>query len=133
MKTNKDLGILIIRLTIGVLMLMHGLPKLFNGVAGIEGMLANVGLPKFFALGVHVGETLAPILIIAGFRTKLASIIFAFNCLVAIFLAHSADIFAMGKYGGWALELLGLYLLGSVALIFSGGGKYALSKANSWD
>lgn len=133
MKKNTDAGLLVTRLSIGVLMLLHGLAKLIGGIGFIKGMIAQLGLPEFLAYGVLVGEILAPIAVIIGIRTRLASAIFAINCLVAIFMAHSNDIFSLGKHGGWAIELLGLYLLGAIALFFTGGGKYAISINNTWD
>lgn len=133
MKKNTDAGLLLIRLSIGLLMLLHGLAKLSGGINFIKGMVSELGLPQFLAYGVFVGEILAPIAIIIGIRTRLASAVFAINCLVAIFMAHSNDIFSLGKHGGWAIELLGLYLFGALALFFTGGGKYAFSKNNIWD
>src|SRR5690606_5497773 len=51
-----DAGKLVLRLTIGILILLHGLAKLMNGVGFIEGMLASRGVPAFFAYAVYVGE-----------------------------------------------------------------------------
>ena len=133
MKKNADFGLLILRLSIGILMLLHGVAKLTGGVDFIKGLLTNMGLPAFIAYGVIVGEVIAPIAIIIGFRTRLASIIFAFNCLVAALMVHSHEIFSLGKHGEWAVELLGLYFFGAIALIFSGAGKYALSSSKAWD
>ncbi len=132
-KKNTDTGLIILRLTIGVLMLIHGFGKLTGGLEFIKGMLEGMGLPSFIAYGTLVGEILAPIAIIIGFRTRIAASVYAFNCLVAIFMAHSHEIFSLGQHGGWAVELLGLYLFGAIALIFTGAGKYALSKVNAWD
>ncbi len=53
MLENADLGKLIIRLTLGGLMLFHGIAKLLNGVGFIEGELASHGLPTFLAYGVY--------------------------------------------------------------------------------
>lgn len=133
MKKNTDTGLLILRLVIGVLMLLHGFGKLGGGLEFIKGMLSQKGLPSFIAYGVIVGEVIAPIAIIIGYRTRIAASIYAINCLAAILLVHAQDIFKMGEHGGWAIELLGLYLFGSLVLFFSGGGKYALSKTNNWD
>nr|WP_315239447.1 DoxX family protein [uncultured Flavobacterium sp.] len=133
MRKNNDLGLLILRITIGFLMLLHGFAKFSGGLEFISGMLVEKGLPGFFAYGVLVGEILAPIAILIGFRTRLAALIYAFNCLVAVLMAHSADIFKLGEHGGWALELLGLYFFGALALFFTGGGKLAVSKNNNWD
>ncbi|SHM75318.1 DoxX family protein [Flavobacterium chilense] len=133
MRKNNDFGLLILRITIGLLMLLHGISKFGGGLEFISGMLVEKGLPGFFAYGVLIGEILAPVLLIIGFRTRIAAIIYAVNCLVAVLMVHSADIFKLSDHGGWELELLGLYFFGSLVLFFTGGGKYALSKNNNWD
>lgn len=129
---NNNLGLLILRISIGFLMLLHGIDK-FKGIAFIEDMLTAKGLPSIMAYGVFLTELVAPLLIIIGFRTRIASIAFAIGTLTAMFLAHSGEIFSLNQYGAWSLELLGLYLLGSVALFFTGGGKLSLSNSNQWD
>ncbi|MFA6832542.1 MAG: DoxX family protein [Bacteroidaceae bacterium] len=128
MKTYNNLGLLVLRMTIGLLMLLHGFSKLSGGLDFIQSMLESKGLPGFLSYGVLVGEILAPIAIIIGYRTRIASSILAFNCLVAILLVHQNELFTISSHGGWAVELLGLYLFGSIALIFTGGGKYAITK-----
>lgn len=133
MKKNNDFGLLILRITIGFLMLLHGISKFKGGLDFISGMLVEKGLPGFFAYGVIIGEFLAPILIIIGFRTRIAALILAFNCLVAVLMAHSQDIFKISDHGGWELELLGLYFFTAIALFFTGGGKFSISKKNNWD
>ena len=133
MKRNLNIGLLILRLNIGILMLMHGISKLVNGVSGIVHMLEDKGYPGFLAYGVYVGEVLAPLLIIAGFRTRIAAILFALNCIIAMLLAHPNDILRITKHGAWGVELLGLYLFCALVLVFTGGGKYAYSTSNRWD
>lgn len=130
---NLNLGLLIIRLSLGVLMLFHGIAKLAHGVDFISGILASKGLPSFIAYGVYIGEVIAPIFIVLGFRTRIASLILFINMLVIVFLVHMSDIFTFSETGGWKLELVGFYMFGGLALFFMGGGKYALSKSNTWD
>jgi putative oxidoreductase len=132
MKKNLDVGLLILRISIGALMLFHGVAKL-KGVSFIEGMLEGSGLPSFLAYGVYITEIVAPLLIIVGYRTRLASLVFAFGVLFAMFLVHSGDIFTLNQHGGWGVELLGLYLFGALALFFTGGGSMAASSSNKWD
>ncbi len=133
MTKNINVGLLVLRVSVGLLMLLHGLAKLVGGIGFIQGMLESKGLPGFIAYGVLVGEVLAPLALIVGYRTRIAAAIFAFNALVAMLLAHSGQIFSLGEHGGWAVELLGLYLFGAVTLIFTGGGNIALSSKNKWD
>ncbi|RKD88445.1 DoxX family protein [Mangrovibacterium diazotrophicum] len=134
MKTkNVDLGLLIVRIGVGLLMLFHGISKLSGGLGFIQGMLEAKGLPGFIAYGVIVGEVLAPLAILVGFRTRIAALIYAFNMVVAVLMVHAAQFFTMSEQGGWALELIGLYFLGAIALFFTGAGKYAASSTNTWD
>lgn len=130
---NIDLGLLILRISTGGLMLLHGIAKLQHGAGMIESMVIDAGLPSFIAYGVYVGEVIAPLLILLGVATRGAAVVFAGNCFVAALLAHSQEIFTLGAQGGWAVELLGLYFFGALALVFTGGGKYALSKKYLWD
>ena len=128
-----NIGLLIFRLSVGGLMLFHGIYKLINGIDGIKGMLAEMGLPAFLAYGVHFGETIAPILLMIGLRTRLAALVFTFVMLVAFSMAHLDDIFSLGKSGAWGAELVALYLFGGLGLYFTGGGKYSLSTNSKWD
>lgn len=132
MKKDRDLGLLVLRLGVGILMLLHGIAKL-QGVGFIEGVLAKNGLPTFLAYGVYLTEIIAPLLIIVGYRTRLASLIMIFGALFAMFLVHSAEVFQFNKSGGWGVELLGLYITGALVLAISGSGKFALSSKNKWD
>ena len=128
-----NLGLLILRLAFSVLMLFHGYNKIVNGVGGIEDNLIGKGLPGFIAYGVYVGEVIAPLMMIVGFRTRLAALIFAFNMLVAALLAHPSQIFSLTERGIYSLETLALFLFGGLALFFTGGGKFAVSTKSWWD
>jgi putative oxidoreductase len=132
MNKNTDLGLLILRIAVGALMLLHGIAKL-GDVSFIEGMLSGKGLPSFLAFGVYITEIVAPLLILVGYRTRLAAVVYVFGNLFAFFLVHTGDLFLLNENGGWQLELLGLYLFGAIALFFTGGGKIAVSYSNTWD
>ena len=123
---NADLGKLILRLTLGGLLLFHGISKLLNGTGFIEGLLASHGIPAFFAYGVFIGELLAPLMVILGYHTRIGALLIVFNMLVAIALVHTQELLKLGGNGGWALELQGFFLFTALALIFLGPGRYKL-------
>lgn len=125
---QDDIGKLVLRLTLGILMLLHGIAKLRYGVSGIEGMVTSHGLPGFLAYGVFVGEVIAPLLVIAGFYARTGGLIIAFNMVVAIALAHSSQLFDIGKQGGWELELQGFFLFTAVAVALIGPGKFGINR-----
>ncbi|HXK74935.1 MAG TPA: DoxX family protein [Bacteroidaceae bacterium] len=130
---NVDLGLLLLRVPLGIMMLLHGVAKLMGGLGFIKEILFKEGFPEFLAYGVVVGEVLAPIAIIIGFKTRVASAIFAFNCFAAAWLVHSHQFISLNETGGWAVELLGLYFFGALALVFTGGGQYSLSRNSLFD
>ena len=123
----NDLGKLTLRLTLGVLILLHGIAKISGGTAGIEKMLEGNGLPGFLAPGVYVGEILAPILVILGFYARLGAAVIVVNMLFAVLLAHRADLFLLTKSGGWALELQAFFLFTAVAVALIGPGRYGIN------
>ncbi|MGA0024302.1 MAG: DoxX family protein [Burkholderiales bacterium] len=128
MPMNDDIGKLVLRLTLGILMLLHGIAKLRYGVSGIEGMVVSHGLPGFLAYGVFIGEVIAPLLVIAGFYARIGGLIMAFNMVVAVALAHPSQLFELGKSGGWALELQGFFLLTAIVVTLIGPGKFSINR-----
>jgi len=122
-----DLGKLILRLTLGILILFHGIAKLMHGVDPIAGMVQGAGLPAVLAYAVFIGEVLGPLLLIVGFYARIGAAIIAINMAVAVLLAHRADFFALTPHGGWALELQGMFFFTAVALLFTGPGRLSLN------
>ncbi|WP_417197459.1 DoxX family protein [Bizionia sp.] len=133
MNTKQHLGLLILRVSIAFTMLIYGSTKLIYGNEFIENLLEQFGLPVLIANGVFVGEIVAPILILIGYRTKLAGLVFFINCLVAILMVQLPNLFKLNETGGWAIGLIFIYMMFGVAMFFTGAGKYALSTNNQWD
>ena len=125
MSTSDDTGKLVLRLALGILILLHGISKISNGIGSIIGMVTANGLPAGFAYGVYIGEVVAPVLVIIGALTRPAALIIAINMVVAIALAHTGQLASLGKSGGWALELQGMFLFGAIALVFLGAGRFS--------
>lgn len=128
--SHDDGGKLVLRLAVGVLILLHGISKLMNGIGGITGMVEKAGLPPVLAYGVYIGEVVAPLLIIIGLWTRPAALVIAINMVVAVALAHKAQLFSMTSQGGWALELQGMYLFGAVAIALLGAGRHSVGGLN---
>lgn len=126
MTRTDDTGKLILRLALGIMILLHGIAKIGTGVSGVGGMLASHGLPSALAYLVYVGEIVAPVLVIIGFYTRPAAWIIAINMVVAIWLVHMKDLLVLGKNGGWALELQGMFLFAAVAVALLGAGRLSV-------
>jgi putative oxidoreductase len=124
---NEELGRLILRLTVGGLMLFHGVAKILHTgtIDFISGRLVETGLPGMIAYGVYAGEVLAPVMLILGIYCRAGAALIVVNMLFAIGLSHMADITALTDHGGWRLELQGFYLFGALAVMFLGSGRIA--------
>lgn len=129
-----DWGKLVLRLAVAGLLLFHGVAKLTNGIGWMAGPLSALGLPAFVGYGVYVGEVIAPIFAILGKWARIAGLVIAFNMVGAIVIALRDKMFALNMGGGWAIELELLFLLGGIAILLLGSGKYSLSRGNgAWD
>ena len=127
--TQSDaIGKLVLRLTVGVLILFHGVSKIINpgSLDFISGQLTALGLPAAIAYGVYIGEVLAPLMIILGIFARIGGLLVVGNMIVAIALVHTAELFTLSQSGGWALELQGFYLFCGLAILFLGSGKIAI-------
>ena len=121
-----DTGKLILHLTMAGLILFHGIHKIFNGVAFMGGALAQFHLPAFIAYGVYIGEVVAPLFIIIGLWTRVASLVVVFNMIVAIVLEAHRNAFVIQRTGAWGLETEAFYLLTALVIFFIGAGKFSV-------
>ena len=124
---QEEIGKLILRLTVGVLMLFHGYSKIANpgSLDWIGGTLSAYHLPSVLAYGVYVGEILAPLMVIIGFRARLGGWLMFINMLFALFLAHSGELLSLSEHGAPAVELQIFYLLGGLTVALLGSGTFA--------
>lgn len=128
--SSEDIGKLILRMTVAILILFHGVSKLLAGANPIIGAVTAAGLPALFGHLVYVGEVVAPLLMLLGLATRPAALVVALNMVVAILLVHVPEILTMSKTGGWALELQGFYLFGALAIVFLGAGRFSVGGRN---
>lgn len=130
---NRNLGLLLIRVGIGVIMLVvHGYGKLTGGPemwTGVGGAMGNLGLdfvPVFWGFMAMFAEFVCSILIVLGVLFRPALLMLGFTMFVAVIVHLNMP--AGSPNAGWAgashaLELLCVY----AGLYLTGPGKYAFS------
>ena len=119
----QPLGLLVMRLALGVIMIAHGWQKIADHMHGITGMMHQLGLPPFMAYLVVAAEFGGGILILVGFLTRLAAFAIFIDMLVAILKVHLPHgLFASN--GGLEFPLACAAI--AFALIFSGAGPIAI-------
>lgn len=127
---SKDAGLLIIRITIGLsMMIFHGYSKIISGTEGWSktgqkmNLLGIDFLPVFWGFMASFAEFFCSLLIIVGLLFRPATVLLAFTMFVAV-LVH-LNLPPDNPASGWkgashALELLAVY----IGLFFTGPGKY---------
>jgi putative oxidoreductase len=125
--TAPNLGLLILRVWLGVVGIFHGSQKLFgiwggHGMAGFTDFLTslNVPVPAVSAYLAAGAEFLGGILLIVGLFARLAAIPFAITMAVAIATVHNK---AFANPEGF--EFPATVLAGLIAVIFLGPGRFS--------
>lgn len=135
LKTDSfDWGALIARVFLGVVILPHGLQKLF-GMFGGYGFSATVdyfsstGIPSLIGVLIVLGESFGALFLILGLISRISAAGTALIMLGAIAMVHSQFGFFMNWFGAQAGEGFEYHLLAlglSVVVLVKGGGKWAL-------
>jgi len=123
-----DTGKLIARLTVGGLIIFHGISKIIHGIAWMAEPLSAAHIPVFVGYGVYLGEVVAPIFLILGLWTRIASLLVAVNMVFAVALEAWRLAPTLNRGGGWGLELEAFYFLIAIAVFFLGPGRYSVSR-----
>lgn len=125
-----DLGLLMIRLVIGILFIGHGAQKLFGwfggyGLKGTGGWFESIGMKPgvMMALLAGITELFGGVLFTLGLFTPLAGIMIAGTMLMAIVKVHAPN-GLWSTANGYEYNLTLLVVAISMALI--GPGQYAL-------
>jgi len=114
---QDDLGKLILRVTVGGLLLFHGMHKLLNGIEPIKAMVAAHGIPDAVAYGAYLGEVVGPVLLILGLFSRIGGALIVANMIMAVALAGKGQLMAFNAMGGYALELEAFYLFGGLCVM----------------
>jgi putative oxidoreductase len=125
-----SLGLLLIRLVIGIPFIGHGAQKLFgwfggHGVKGTGGWMESIGIKPGITMAILAGlsELIGGILFTLGFLTPLGGILLAATMIVAIIKVHAPNGFWTAQ-NGYEFNLTLLIVAIAVAII--GPGQYAL-------
>ncbi|WP_163139636.1 DoxX family protein [Bacillus sp. 22-7] len=125
-----DLGLLIIRLVIGILFVGHGAQKLFgwfggHGLKGTGGWFESIGMKPGVMMALLAGsaELIGGILFALGFLTPLAALMIAGTMIMAIVKVHGPNgLWATSNGYEYNLTLLSV----AIGITLIGPGQYAL-------
>lgn len=131
------MGLLLLRVVVGLLFVGHGTQKLFgwfggNGIEGTGGFYDQLGYPRPRKMAVTAGvaEAGAGLLLTLGLLTPLAAAAIIGLMINAIYTVH-ADNGLWNTQGGYEYNLV--LIAAAAALAFAGPGALALDGAFGWD
>jgi putative oxidoreductase len=119
-----DLGILLLRLMVGLVFVTSG----YNHLKDPAARAKSIGMSKGFTIFLGIGEVAGALGVAFGVLTQLA----AFGLILIMFGAIEKKIFAWhtGFWGekapGWHYELM--FILMNLVIAFTNGGAYVLMK-----
>ncbi len=130
---TSDLAYLIVRVTIGLMLIPHGYPKVMvMGASAVAAALTRYGIEPALPLAyvVMVVETIGGIMIAIGLLTRPVAVLAVIEFLVIIFVAHWPRGYGVGV-GGIEYPLMwGLMLL---AVALRGGGPWSADRKLGWE
>src|SRR5262249_16177034 len=113
---------LVLRLVLGAIMIGHGYPKVFGGLAHHVQSVSGLGLPGWLAYFSAAAEFLGGIAVILGLFTRVAALAITINMALAIGQVHWKN--GLLGNGGYQFQLALAAM--AFALIFYGAGPIAL-------
>ncbi|WP_152360325.1 DoxX family protein [Microlunatus speluncae] len=126
LNTRRDLGLLIVRIGLGVVMIAHGWQKYaLNTIDGTRQGFAQLGVPfpELAAPGVTALEIFGGAAIILGLLTPLVGIAYTATMIGAAVLVHGPNGFFAG---GGGYEFVALLAVLSLGLAVAGAGRFSL-------
>jgi len=112
---------LVMRVTLGALLVYHGTNKVFGGHSGLAQHLADLGWPlaTVQALLASYTEFLGGIFLVVGLLTRLSAALNVGLFTVIFFVYHGSDAFSDKESGL-------IYLVMSIVVLLSGPGKVSV-------
>lgn len=123
-----DLGLLVLRVALGLVFVVHGGQKLFViGPSGSGEMLSQMGIPgaSLFGPVLSVVEPLAGVAVIIGLLTRLAALAIAADMLGALLMFHSKH----GFFVPMGIEFPMMLCASALTLIALGAGSFSVDRA----
>ena len=141
MRHTREYGTTVLRITLGVVFVMHGyIGGFVFGPAGLAALNASKGipLPTVMAWFVILGHLLGGTALVLGYLTRLGALVHVVIMGGAVFLIHFSQGFllhgtivdaAAGKAAVGGYEYAFVLLMASVAILFLGSGPVALDRS----
>ena len=131
LSSQRDGGLLLTRITMGIILVAHGLGKFSGDMAvGFFGGTLGIPIPSVAGPFITFLEIGGGALLVLGLLTRYLGILFSIEMIVAAYVQwivfSKGMLFTSGKAPGAELELLLLFT--GILLVTHGAGKFSLDR-----
>ena len=126
----RDGGLLVMRLGLGIIFLIHGLPKLTGGPKvwkGFGAAMGNIGItqwPEFWGFLAAVTEGIGGLLLILGAFYRPTCLLLTFVMVIATLQLYSKPDTRAFKFYSHPLKMVAVFL----GMAFIGPGRFSIDK-----
>lgn len=137
LKTDNNISLLVLRVSLGVVLLAHGLQKSLGWFGGfgwqksMEYFTNYVGLPSILAALVILIETIGGLFLVIGFATRINALLAGIVIAGAFFIDHLGNGFYMNWFGnhkGEGYEFDILFWAMAIAIVVNGAGMFSADR-----
>lgn len=134
LQTEENYILSLLRITLGVVMFVHGAQKLFGwfggyGFSSTMEYMTGSGIPVVFAFLAIIAESIGSLFLVGGFLSRLSAFGICVIMVVAVSTVHIQNGFFMNWSGNAAGEGFEYHILAfvmSLSLMIKGGGAFSL-------
>ena len=126
--TNKDLGILLLRVSLGLFFFVSGVFK-FENLKATIGFFSQIGLGSFWVYVASSAEILSGLLLILGIFIWIAAALIVIIMIVAIYLGTGPNpqgqSFFLHLISGWGPNVV--YAAAALTIALCGAGRWSIA------
>jgi putative oxidoreductase len=128
-RETAPVGLMILRIVLGIAMFVHGWSKWQGGVDGVAGFFGGtlgIPAPALMAWVVTVVEMIGGLLLIVGFLTQIAGLLIAIDMIGAIVFAYLGRGAALIENGSVTWEKEAVFAAAALCLFLAGPGIWSV-------
>ena len=123
-----NLAKLILRVSLGTLILLHGIFKLTHGIDPIKHIFITHHIPAILAYSIYLVELVGALFLIIGWQSRIWASLIAIEMLCAIYLTKLSSITHLSTNGALSIEREVLFFALALAVALLGSGRFGVDR-----
>ena len=125
---SNNIAKLILRVSLGGLILLHGIFKLTHEIDPIKHIFIAHHIPEMLAYSIYLVELVGALFLIIGWQSRIWASLIAIEMLCAIYLTKLSAITHLSTNGAWSIEREVLFFALALAVALLGSGRFGVDR-----